>query len=1066
MTRSGAISMNRRFFRTGIIFALGAVWAAAMPAQSQHRGSSKADQGTTLSLEKVKAALKRDPANSKLWVDLGLVFWDHSDYPNALQSFQQAVKVGPNYAEAHNWFGVALMQHGDFPPAIAEFRKAISLNPKYGRAYTNLGSALSKSGNLAEGIQVFQKALALEPDSLAAHLNFGIALRENGDAKDALIHLRRVARAEPGDPKLQYEIGQALEQTGDLAGAVAAYERALKINPALAEAYYALGVALKQQSAASHKPAPSPSSDDSYKQAQDDVAKGDLEDAKQQLEKSLQANENNADAHSLLGYILGQQGDLPSALQHLQRAVALRPESVDAHYNLGAALWYSGSSQKAISELESSVRLDPAAGSSYALLALAQRDTGNLEGARANLERALALLPPAAATYIDLGIVFLREGELDKAMGQLEAGLNLRASVGPTPDWDGAIAGLRTLIRKKPARADAHNMLGLLLGRKGADSNQVLAEFREAIRLNPNYAEAHNSMGLVLAQTNDDDGAIKEFREAIRIHPDYAEAHANLGSALMLTDVEGAIPELEKAVELDPASVEALFNLAEAYGNSPSHGTAKQIEALRKVVSMAPTFARGHLALGKALLHDGKLDDAVTQLQEATRLDHQSGEAHYQLGLALARAGKQAEATAEVQKGRQLSAADDRNQNASLDISEGLSAFQKDELQEAAAKFQHAIKLTPDSANAHHYLGMVFEKQGDTADAIIAYQKAVSLNPGDTVARQSLDRLQAPEAPSPQSTQATAANPKAAPSGDDAPHQMAEFENYIRQGKFKEAEPLLTDYVTQNPNSSWGWYALGYCQFGQKKIADSIQSLARALSLNVQNAEAHKILGRDLMIIGRFDAAQTEFQQGIRYDPKSAENHYDLAKLFALQENWDEARKEYEAAVQIDPSYIEAIEGVAFAHEALGDDANAVQNYKKVIALNDQQHGTFVAAHVGLSAYYNRTGDPAQALDYAEQALQLDPKSDSAWFQKAKAQESQAHLEDAVDSLNHATAINPHFSTYFYALAQLDRRLGRIEDSQKALAEFTHLTEQTNKLEKMRRDASAKATHPHRDPGQ
>lgn len=1056
--------MNRPFFRAGIIFVLGLVWAAAMSAQSQNRSSSKAQQGP-LSLEQVRTALKRDPNNSKLWVELGLVFWDHGDYPNALQSFQQAVKVGPNTAEAHNWLGAALMQRGDFPSAIAEFRKATSLDPKYGRAYTNLGSALSKSGNLAEGIKVFQKALALEPDSLAAHLNLGIALRENGDAKEALVHLRRVARAEPSDPKLQYEIGQALEQTGDLAGALAAYERALKINPALSEAYYALGVALKQQSAASHKAAPSLSVDDSYKQAQEDVAKGDLEDAKQQLEKSLQANENNADAHSLLGYILGQQGDLPSALQHLQRAVALRPESADAHYNLGAALWYSGSSQKAISELETSVRLDPAAGSSYALLALAQRETGNLEKARSNLQRALALLPPAPANYIDFGVVFLREGELDKAMGQLEAGLNLGGSAGPMPDWDSAIAGMRELIAKHPARADAHDMLGLLLGRKGADSNQVLAEFREAIRLNPNYAEAHNSMGLVLAQTDDDDGAIKEFREAARIRPDYAEAHANLGSALMLTDVESAIPELEKAVALDPASVEALFNLAEAYGNSPSHGTANQIETLRKVVSMAPTFARGHLALGKALLHDGKIDDAVTQLREATRLDPSSGEAHYQLGLALARAGKQAEATAEVQKGRQLSAADDRNQNAALDVSEGRAAFQKGELQEAAAKFQHAIKLAPDSAIAHHYLGIVLEKQGDTAEAIASYQKAVSLNPGDSVARQSLDRLQAPEAPTSQLVEATPASAKPAPSGDN-PQQVAEFESYIRQGKFKEAEPRLTDYVTQNPNSSWGWYALGYCQFGQKKIGDSIQSLAKSLSLNVENAEAHKILGRDLMIIGRFDAAQKEFEQGIHYDPKSAENHYDLAKLFALRENWDEARKQYEAAVQISPSNTEAVEGLAFAQEALGDDAEAVRNYKTAIALNDQQHGKFVAAHVGLSAYYNRTGDPAKAMDYAEQALQLDPKSDSAWFQKAKAQETEAHLEDAVDSLNHATAINPRFSTYFYVLSQYDRRLGRIEDSQKALAEFTRLTEQTNELEKMRRDASAKATHPHRDPGQ
>ena len=69
-----------------------------------------------------------------------------------------------------------------------------------------------------------------------------------------------------------------------------------------------------------------------------------------------------ADAHSLMGYVLGQQGQLPSALQHLERAVALRPESADARYNLGAALWYSGARERAVEELRQSVKLDPAAG--------------------------------------------------------------------------------------------------------------------------------------------------------------------------------------------------------------------------------------------------------------------------------------------------------------------------------------------------------------------------------------------------------------------------------------------------------------------------------------------------------------------------------------------------------------------------------------------------------------------------------------------------------------------------------------------------------------------------------
>src|SRR5262249_55069067 len=155
----------------------------------------------------------------------------------------------------------------------------------------------------------------------------------------------------------------------------------------------------------------------------------------------------------------------------------------------------------------------------------------------------------------------------------------------------------------------------------------------------------------------------------------------------------------------------------------------------------------------------------------------------------------------------------------------------------------------------------------------------------------------------------------------------------IHDGRFKEAEPLLADYVKEHPQSSWGWYAFGYSLFAQQKIGESIQALAKSLQLDLKNAEAHKILGRDLMIIGRFDAAQIEFEQGIRYNPQSAEMHYNLGKLFSMQDNWAPGRKQFEEALRIDPSYVEALDALGMAEEALGDNAAAVASYEKAIAL-------------------------------------------------------------------------------------------------------------------------------------
>ena len=95
--------------------------------------------------------------------------------------------------------------------------------------------------------------------------------------------------------------------------------------------------------------------------------------------------------------------------------------------------------------------------------------------------------------------------------------------------------------------------------------------------------------------------------------------------------------------------MKAQFNLAVAYG-AASGGTAKEIEQLRKVIALAPTFARAHLALGKALLQESKVPEAIDALSEAVRLEPGRGETHYQLGLALARAGRKDDEAAAAPK--------------------------------------------------------------------------------------------------------------------------------------------------------------------------------------------------------------------------------------------------------------------------------------------------------------------------------------------------------------------------------------------------------------------------------
>src|SRR5260370_24444739 len=111
-----------------VVFVVGSI----LPGQAQLREKAPA------SVSQIQDEIKRHPDSPKLYVALGLAYWDRNDYPHALESFQRAVKLGPASAEAHNWLGVATLEKGDLPgrggapphPPPKRFQRMRGINPK------------------------------------------------------------------------------------------------------------------------------------------------------------------------------------------------------------------------------------------------------------------------------------------------------------------------------------------------------------------------------------------------------------------------------------------------------------------------------------------------------------------------------------------------------------------------------------------------------------------------------------------------------------------------------------------------------------------------------------------------------------------------------------------------------------------------------------------------------------------------------------------------------------------------------------------------------------------------
>ena len=139
--------------------------------------------------------------------------------PAAIDHFEAALRLQPNYPQAWNNLGIALMElPGRLPEAIGDFQTALRIQPKYPEAYNNLGIALSRvPGRLPDAIADFEAALRLQPEYPEAHNNLGIALsRIPGGLPEAIRHFEAALRIRPGDVQTQRNLAAArrmLERT-------------------------------------------------------------------------------------------------------------------------------------------------------------------------------------------------------------------------------------------------------------------------------------------------------------------------------------------------------------------------------------------------------------------------------------------------------------------------------------------------------------------------------------------------------------------------------------------------------------------------------------------------------------------------------------------------------------------------------------------------------------------------------------------------------------------------------------------------------------------------------------
>jgi tetratricopeptide (TPR) repeat protein len=108
---------------------------------------------------------------AKDWCNNGVVLNNQGKYDDAINAFDEAIRLDPNDAKAWYNKGKTLNAQGKYDEAIQACDEAIWLDPKLVWAWYNKGIAFDNLGKYDDAIKAYDEAIRLDPN------NKGFALK-------------------------------------------------------------------------------------------------------------------------------------------------------------------------------------------------------------------------------------------------------------------------------------------------------------------------------------------------------------------------------------------------------------------------------------------------------------------------------------------------------------------------------------------------------------------------------------------------------------------------------------------------------------------------------------------------------------------------------------------------------------------------------------------------------------------------------------------------------------------------------------------------------------------------
>ena len=187
-------------------------------------------------------ALNKDYPNEPLLINISGVCYQAQGFTNrALESYQHAIRIKPDYVDALYNLGNIFREDGQLDDAIKSYEKVIGIKPDYDDAQFNLGVSLQILGQVDKAIDHYEMALLSIPNNTGIRINLGCIFQSLGNPEDAIEEYKKVLEINPNHNIALNNLGACLKEIGDMHQAIECFEKALETKPDYADVYYNLG---------------------------------------------------------------------------------------------------------------------------------------------------------------------------------------------------------------------------------------------------------------------------------------------------------------------------------------------------------------------------------------------------------------------------------------------------------------------------------------------------------------------------------------------------------------------------------------------------------------------------------------------------------------------------------------------------------------------------------------------------------------------------------------------------------------------------------------------------------